>query len=48
MIRCPDCNGKAIPLKILSTFKIGKDSLIFLETYQPYITKKRTFNARFS
>lgn len=39
-IRCPNCNGKIVPLKILSVFRIGKKSLKHVETYQPYRCKR--------
>ena len=40
MKRCPDCGGKLVPLKKESTFKIGKDSLIKIEDYQPFRCKR--------
>jgi len=40
MIRCPDCNGKAVPLKKMITFEVGRKSIIHPETYQPYRCKK--------
>lgn len=36
MVRCPDCNGKAVLLKKVSSFKVERESLTHLETYQPY------------
>jgi DNA-directed RNA polymerase subunit RPC12/RpoP len=39
-IRCPECNGKAVPLQKLSEFKVEYDALIHIETYQPYRCKR--------
>jgi len=36
MVRCPDCNGKAILLRKTFALKVGRRSLTHLETFQLY------------
>ncbi len=38
--RCPHCNGKLVALQKRGVFKVGRNSLLHMETYQPFRCKR--------
>lgn len=40
MKKCPECNGKLVPLKKESLFSVKRDGLIKIKDYQPVRCKR--------